>query len=165
MANVKKKPDIDLEKMGNNPFMLNIQIKAKEFDKDEYLIVENSDGVNIPRGIVKNKVLFEDSSSTKIYHDKDFRKIILNLSYNALRLCKFIEYQLKPSEDFIWINNTMFMKETNIRKLSIYQESLEELIRYGVLSPTIYDSVYWTNSLIMFSGNRLRKYPENIKLR
>ena len=88
MANVKKKPEIDLDKMGTNPFMLNIQLKAREFDKDEYLVVEHSDGVNIPKGRITNKVLFEDNSSTKIYHDKDFRKIILNLSYNGLRLCK-----------------------------------------------------------------------------
>jgi hypothetical protein len=163
--NKKKKPDINELKMGKNPFMTNIEIKCRVFDKDEHVIIKSEESINIPVGSFKNQMVVEEQSYTKLWHDVDFRNIVLKLSTNAIKLFVFIQYQLSPNKDYIWINNRLFQDSADIRMKSQYEEGVEELVRYGIITTTIYKDVYWINPLILFSGNRLKKYPDNLKMR
>jgi hypothetical protein len=163
--NKKKKPEIDEKRMGMNPFITNISLKGRTFDKEEQIIIQVEEGMNIPSGTFKNKLVVEEQSCTKLWHDTDFRNIILLLSYNALRLFNYIQYTLKPNIDYIWINSRLFQDTCKINKKQEYIDAVEELIRFGVITTTIYPDTYWINPLIIFSGNRLKKYPENVIIR
>lgn len=159
----KKKPEINEELMGKNPFMTNIQIKARSFDKSSTLI-KHEDGVNLPTGTVRNTMLVEEQSYTKIYHDTDYRDIILGLSEKATKLYLYITYRVNSNEDYVWLNNIHFQELMKYKKRQ-YVECVHELVRYGIITPTIYPETYFINPLIFFCGNRLKKYPENVKLR
>jgi hypothetical protein len=162
--NVKRKPDIIPENMGKNPFIVNEMIKARSFQKDKHFIMQTNDGVNYVSGDLKESMLVEEQSCTKLYHDTDYRNIILKLDSKALRLFMFIMYQINPNEDYIWINNTLYQNQSSSTK-SEYLEGLNYLIRYSIITTTIYPEVYFINPMIFFSGNRLKKYPDNIKVR
>jgi hypothetical protein len=45
-----------------------------------------------------------------------------------------------------------------------YKKALEELVRYALLAQTVIQGVYWFNPDFFFRGDRLKKYPKNIKL-
>lgn len=161
--NTKKRPDIDVKLMGKNPFMTNIQIKARSFEKSETL-VKHEDGVNHPIGNVRNPVLVEEQVYTKIYHDVDYRDIILGLSEKTTKLYVYITYRIQPNEDYVWLNNVHFQDLMKYKKKQ-YLQCVYELVRYGIITPTIYPDTFFINPMIFFCGNRLKKYPENLSVR
>jgi len=163
--NKKKRPEIDTENMGKNPFMANAVIKARAWDKETFILIKTEEGINIPTGKVNNSLLVEEQTFTKVYHDVDFRDRLLLLDEYSLKLATFIIYQLNPNEDFIWINSSLFMSKTKLRDSRIYELAVQSLIRYDIITPTMYKDTYWINPLIFFSGNRLKKYTNNVKVR
>ena len=164
--NKKKKPDFDIEKMGKNPFITNITLTGRCFDKEEQIVIQVDEGINIPSGSFKTKLVVEEQSCTKIWHDTTFRDILLGLkSIVSYKLFIHITHTIKPNEDFVWINSRLFQDKAGVVKKSDYINAVEELVRYGMITTTIYPDTYWINPLVIFSGNRLRKYPEHIKLR
>lgn len=162
--NVKKKPKIVQQDMGKNPFIVNQFIKARTFGKDKHYTIQTDEGVNLITGSLKTEMVLEEQSYTKIYHDVDFRDIMLRLKEKGLKLLIYIMYQINSNEDYIWINNTHFQQQTGYTKPE-YKEAVTELIRYSIITTTIYQEVYFINPMIFFSGNRLKKYPDNIQLR
>lgn len=161
--NAKRRPTIDENKLGINPFIVNEFIKARNFSKNIPLISQD-DGINIPVGNYKQSNLVEDQDFTKVFHDKDYRAIIMNLSEKALKLYNFIIFTIRTGEDYIWINNTIFQNECSYRKKD-YILAVEELKRYGIITSTSYSETYFINPFIFFCGDRLKKYPNNIKIR
>jgi hypothetical protein len=163
--NSVKKPFIDKDSMGKNPFIANQIIKARQINRGKTIIIETNEGINMPIGELQDVNIVEEQSYTKLFHDVDFRDRLLQLKENELKLAIHIMYQIIPNEDFIWINIPLFMRKSQIRDRRLYQLALEGLIRYALLTPTTYKDTYWINPLIFFSGNRLKKYTDNIKLR
>lgn len=162
--NVKRKPDIIIANMGKNPFIVNEMIKARSFQKEKHYTIQTDDGINLITGDLKESLLVEEQSCTKVFHDVDYRDIILRLDEYGLKLMFYIMYQINPNEDYIWINNVHYQKCTNLTKKQ-YVEGVQSLVRYSIITTTIYPEVYFINPMIFFSGNRLKKYPDNIKVR
>lgn len=160
--NIKKKPDIDKLQIGINPFIINELIKVRSFKKRKDMELSSDDKNQTLNASIEEKILIEYKTSTKIYHDTDYRNIILRLNGNALKLFLFISYQLEVNEDYLWINNSLFMKSTTLSKKD-YLKAVDDLIRYGIITYTKYSEVYFINPLIFFSGDRLKKYPNNLK--
>ena len=163
--NVKKKPDIDMKNLGRNPFIVNSEIKARSLNLGKKVIIQTDEGINLPAGSVNSLQVIEEQIYTKLYHDTDFRDICLRLNERGLKLVMYILYQLPANDDYIWINNVHFQDKCGYNKKTDYVEAVMELIRYGIITTTIYDDVYFINPLIFFCGNRLKKYPDNIKIR
>lgn len=164
--NVKKRPDFEREDLGINPFIVNNYIKARSFNKETTVVIKTEEGINLPSGHINNNMLVEEQSSTKIYHDTQFRDRILGLDETCLKLLFFIMYQLKPNEDFIWINSRLFQNSARIRDKRKYTDAVSLLSRYGfIYLITGYTDLYWINPLVFFSGNRLKMYPDNLTIR
>lgn len=157
--NVKKKPDVDKSQLGINPFIINELIKVRSFNsKKDMEIANNNESINVS---LNQKILVEYKTATKLFHDVDYRNIILRLNGNALKLFIFISYQLDVNEDYLWINRSLFMKTTTLSKKDL-NKAIDDLIRYGLITYTKYTDVYFINPLIFFSGDRLKKYPDNL---
>lgn len=162
--NIKRKPNIIPANMGKNPFIVNEIIKARSFSKEKHYTIQTDDKINLVTGNLKEIMLVEEQHCTKLFHDVDYRNIILKLDENGMRLFLYIMYQINPNEDYVWINNTHYQSLTNVSKKQ-YLEGIQNLIRYSIITTTIYQEVYFINPMIFFSGNRLKKYPDNIKVR
>jgi hypothetical protein len=159
-----KRPDIDPKRMGLNPFMTNVFIKARAFDTNKHTLVRTEDDVIIKTGTLSDKITVEEQSFTKVFHDTDYRNIILQLPEEGLRLYNYIIYQLDSNEDYLWLNESNYKIAANT-SIRVFRDGVDQLNRYGVICPTLYKDVYYINPMIFFCGNRLKKFPNNIKLR
>lgn len=157
--NIKKKPDIDKIAIGTNPFMVNSMIKVRTFTKSKNLNMQSPD--KILTANLDEKIVVEYKTNTKIFHDTDYRNILLRINGNALKLFLFISYQIETNEDYIWLNSSLFSKSTGLSKKDM-MKAVNDLIKHGIITTTIYKDTYFINPLIMFSGDRLKKYPNNL---
>jgi len=167
MARPKKKPNIDASKLTTNPFALNPDfiIKAHDVETSTAIIATKdlSDGVITKSpSFLKSTFLAERDTFTKVYSASSHRKRIMSLTPRALSLFMFITYELDAGIDWIWINKERYLVESNT-SLNTYKSAIEDLLRYGVITPTMYFDTYWINPMLIFAGNRLKKYPDNIQ--
>ena len=160
--NKKRKPEIDKALIGINPFIVNELIKVRSFKKKQEMNLSSYDKNQTLNASIEEKVLIEYETNTKLFHDTEYRNIILKLNGNALKLFLFISYEVKTNEDYLWINSSLFMKTTTLSKKD-FTKAVDDLIRYGIITYTKYPEVYFINPLIFFSGDRLKKYPDNLK--
>lgn len=166
------KKNFDESKLTQNPFMVNppiaggIPIRARSFNKTDKLILESVEGIYLPAGKLNETVLVEDEVFTKVYHDVKYRDIILNLSHDALRLWTYITYDITSNKDFYWMNMTFITRHLRLRSSFELKQIIDnELVRYAFITPTQFPNVYWINPAILFCGNRMKKYPQNVVVR
>lgn len=150
------KPKYDYKTLGINPFSISLEIKVKEL---ELLNAYKKDGDDwLP---VTNEV--EDTPYTKMFITSERRIIISNLSPAAKELYLWIMFEIDAGKDALWINKERYMLE-NHTSINTYKKALEDLIRYAIISQTVVQGVYWFNPDFFFRGDRIRKYPKNLKL-
>jgi hypothetical protein len=160
--NITKKPEINPNLLKTNPFVVNYAIPYRVISKEK-LLSENVGVHNEHTGTIKERFKIDQTPFTKVFQDVGYRDVIMRYSENALRLFVWITFNLNSGEDYIWINHTLFLKKTDIIKKKDYEEALQELIRYGLLAYSPIADVYWVNPFIIFCGNRVIKYPNNLK--
>lgn len=150
------KPKYDYKTLGINPFSISLEIKVKEL---ELLNAYKKDGDDwLP---VTNEV--EDTPYTKMFITSERRIIVSNLSPAAKELYLWIMFEIDAGKDALWINKERYMLE-NHTSINTYKKALEDLIRYAIISQTVVQGVYWFNPDFFFRGDRIRKYPKNLKL-
>lgn len=149
------KPKYDYKTLGINPFSISLEIKVKEL---ELLNAYKKDGDDwLP---VTNEV--EDTPYTKMFITSERRIIVSNLSPAAKELYLWIMFEIDAGKDALWINKERYMIE-NHTSINTYKKALEDLIRYAIISQTVVQGVYWFNPDFFFRGDRIRKYPKNLK--
>jgi len=166
MARTKVKPNIDPNKLTTNPFSLNphfivkargVEITHEVISKDDLL-----SGVTLKEpSKIRSAYLTEREQFSKVYTTACHRKRVLALPPKALSLFLFITYELEIGVDWLWINRDRYMKESNT-SLNTYKSALESLLRYGIITPTMYKDTYWINPMLIYAGNRLKKYPNTV---
>lgn len=156
--NTKKKPVITEEQLGYNPFVkpLVIKVRSVEF-KGQYRLNEKEELYENVTGRI------EYGEVCKFYCSADRRNIRSKLSPRACQMVLWIMNELRYSEDFIWMNKNRYMREHDISSVSTYKGCIDELIRYGHITPTLVKDVYWINPDFMFKGDRIKKYPKNLE--
>lgn len=167
-ARPKIKPDINEAKLGVNPFTYSKEfvIKIREIEIEQEFVHLN----NLKEGVVtkdtskfKTPYIVEQQEYTKLYRDSKSRILEMKTSPRALHLLRFVEYSIDVGKDYVWINKERYMKESSCTR-NTYQAAVDELVRYGFLNnSTGIKDVYWVNSLFFFCGNRIKKYPDNLK--
>lgn len=149
------KPKYDYKTLGINPFSISLEVKVKEL---ELLNAYKKDGDEwIP---AVNEV--EDTPYTKMFITSERRIIVSNLSPAAKELYLWIMFEIDAGKDALWINKDRYMKE-NHTSINTYKKALEDLIRYAIISQTVVQGVYWFNPDFFFRGDRIKKYPKNLK--
>ena len=150
-----KKPKFDYSKLGINPFVSSLIISVKELELHNAYRQEEE--IWIP---VMNEV--EATPFTKMFVTAERRIIISNLSTSAKELYLWIMFEIDPGRDALWINKERFLEE-NHTSLNTYKKAVDELIRYAIIVQSAESGVYWFNPDFFFRGDRINKYPKNIK--
>lgn len=104
----------------------------------------------------------EATPFVKLYVTSERRLIISKLSTASKELFLWIMLEVDAGKDALWINKERFMLENNT-SLNTYKKGMDELIRYAFLAYTVVREVYWINPDFFFRGDRVSKYPNNIK--
>ncbi len=154
-----KLPEIDEAKLGTNPFINELVIEATKI-QETGKFVQSEEGIMVPA-----HQLVERQKYTKLYHYSGARDRVLNLSAGAMRMFLYIAYTMDGTKDWIRITPDTYNKKTEKGSLNTYKRAVEELIRYAYLTPTIYKYTYWINPSQLFTGNRINKYNDKVKIK
>lgn len=149
------KPKYDYKTLGINPFSLSLEIKVKELELLNAYKKEGDDWMPVTNEI-------EDTPFTKMFITAERRIIVSNLSPAAKELYLWIMFEIDAGKDALWINKERYMLE-NHTSINTYKKALEDLIRYAIISQTVVQGVYWFNPDFFFRGDRIKKYPKNLK--
>lgn len=107
----------------------------------------------------------EQERYTRVFNQAANREVFAALSPDACKLLLWIIADIKPSHDWIWINVQRYMSEAMIKDIRTYKAQIEELSRYGFITPHHkYKETYWTNPRYFFCGSRILKYPSSVEL-
>lgn len=156
--NIYKKPKINELELKKNPFVFSLEIPIVKLEDAKKFIIDN-DG-----DILHDVIDIEYERPVRIYVSSARRKIINLLSPNTCKLLKWIEQELDENKDFFWLNKQRYMSETLVA-YNTYKKSINELQVNNFISSTIYSDTYWVNPYFFYFGNRVKKYPKNIKVK
>ena len=106
--------------------------------------------------------LFEREQTTKLYINPIHRKLVCEISNNAKCLLFWICFELDNNQDYLWINKERYLKENNIKSIKTYNASIIELCDKLIICPAAYKDIYFINPRLIFSGSRIKSYPDNL---
>ncbi len=154
-----KKPVFIESQLGANPFVKKLVIPVYTL-VFEHQFKKDKDGDFLP---VKKKVDY--NSVVKIYNQAERRIKIGKLPLNSKELLLWLIYELEAGKDYIWINKKRYMEEVKIKSINTYKSALSGLLHEDadLLKSTIIEDVYHINPDYFFCGDRVGKYPNNIK--
>ena len=151
MSKLGKKP-VERKDLGDNPYIACMKLVARK----RLSRVLGKDNETVER-----KYLLEVQPCTKIWHDVDYRNVINSIDdVMAFKLFIHIVYTL--NKDFVCINPTFCISKYNLRSRRNFDDAIKVLLKRAIITPTIVKDIYWVNPAMMFSGNRLDEYPDNI---
>lgn len=160
----KEKPEIDELTLGKNPFLNSLEVVVSSVKSDnKYKVHDRHSGDDAIYELASYD--YEYTPYCKIFIDSDRRLLISELSPRGKDLFLWIVYEAKRNKDYLWLNKKRYMKESRVKSLNTYKEALNELIRFGIIVRAVPTDTYWLNPHYFFNGNRITKFPENIKTR
>lgn len=154
-----------------NPFIVSLQIKVRKVASKKSMVdvndIPDNDRISNSPGITRQVdiKIVETEPKTGMYKDAEYRKIMMLLSGMSLKLLIYIGQTLQWGQDKIAIKGVKlknFMKECNISSRATVYNAINELVRYGFLAKSADSGMYWINPMIIFYGNRINKYPDNV---
>lgn len=104
----------------------------------------------------------EKQKATKVYKTAAYRDRCMNLSATAQRMLLFIMYEMVGADDWVELEPAWYKEVSGAGSRNMYNKGKEELIRYLYITPTEKKNVYWVNPVLLFGGNRVTKYPDNV---
>lgn len=149
----------------SNPFIINHSFDVRMIKvKDDMVRVKDiSEGVILGPKTEVNRILVTDPAKySKVFTQAGFRLHISAIPMQGKALFLWLLYEIEYGVDFVEISKKRFVDEckSNYKLLS---EGVKQLIDAGLIAPTSVDGVYWLNSMLFFKGDRIAKYPNNLK--
>ena len=161
---MNKRPEIDDKKIGINPFLGTLRIEVTKVVGGGTFVPVRDEDTNTTVMLPAESIM-ERQQNTKLYHCTGCKDIIYNLSPGAKSLFLYITYNLDAGKDYIWINTEHYMNKNNVKSINTVKTAIEELVRYVLIANSGVKGVYWINSRLYFSGNRITKYPNNVMVK
>lgn len=152
------KPKFEEKDLGENVFKDSFVIPVNERQFDKQYTLDKDGETLIP--VIQD---VEATPITKVFVTPERRKIVNFLSPKAKSFFLWLMYELDAGKDYTWINKDRYMKELEITSVNTIKDAIKELHRYALISPTVIKDVYWINPDFFFRGDRIRKYPKNVK--
>ena len=154
----RKVPPIDENRLKSNPFTQSLEIAVRE-RVDLVAMVPDDTGKLVS---LRNPV--EQIQYTKVFHNADDGDRAIGLSACALRMYVYIIHKM-GTDDWIRIMPDNYAVKAEKGSRNSYKRAINELIdeKYICLSPFKY--TYYINPARLFCGNRIEKYPDNLKFK
>ena len=169
MGRKRINPIYNRENLGINPFVAGsfnieaVKVRNKRKIADVTDLVANSDAVITEINEYNYTSILEKETYCKVFNRSTLRIHIGSLTTKARDLFLWIIYEKESGDDLIAINVDRYRLEFNV-SYNTYRAALDELIFQGILALTSVDRLYWINPLFIFSGNRIKKYPNNVNI-
>lgn len=136
-----------------NPFCSDLKIKTY------WKVVSQTGSENHGGSVTWRKLEQEDKIS--LYTDNIFQ-VFLKLSSSGRLLFMYIASHLGYEKDSLELAPDKLMEITQLGKTAVY-EALKNLQLYAVIAEKkTRKNMYWVNPLLMFRGDRLKMYPDNV---
>jgi hypothetical protein len=149
------KPKIDESKLINNPFANpKFRIHTRPSGAIQY---EKYGDMLLPK-----EVNLEKEANTKVYHLTNIRDLLFIMDSQGRDLFIWLIYTVTVGKDWVWINKELYMDKAKIKSYTTYRKAVDEIITYGIVTPTMYTDTYWINPAVFFCGSRVNKYPNNV---
>lgn len=154
-----------------NPFTFDLKLRAvKFFTKKKHFRASDLkavDGIMLGKGSVESSEIagyhYTDAGkSTKLFRDDGARELVMGLEGATLKLFVAICLRLTPKADKVKLDAKVYTAMMGVT-LKTFYTSVNKLIRYNVIA-RYKSKVYWINPAIMFSGDRLEKWPDKMEI-
>ena len=158
-----------MKSIETNPFVSEQKIKVvgknqnRSIMTTEQLLSGDNIILNPELGNINVYYLLDAANKVSIYMTPELRSIYMNISEVSHKLLRYIEGILRNGEDIVKVNNEKFMSESYIKSRTTVYKGLEELCRYGFITPYHKRSYYWINPFRFFNGSRIDKYKNNLE--
>jgi len=113
---------------------------------------------------IKTPYIVDTGKKCSVFTDTELNSIYINLSEISFKLLFYIFRILQNNEDIVKINTKKFMELSGIKSRSTIYKGIDELCRYGFISPFPKQGYYWINPFMFFKGNRTEKYKSNLNV-
>lgn len=113
---------------------------------------------------ISHSYLVDTTPSVKVFISPTLRNHIATLSSNAKGLLWYILGILDYNKDTIYLNTNKYMSENDVKSRVTFYKIRDELIDAGFITKHKKASTYWINPFVMFHGDRLKKYKDNVKI-
>lgn len=156
-----------------NPFVSGLHFEAVLKNKKAAVGIANivSDGVtsdyiieNPSKFDITHSYLVDTVPAVKVFITPSARKYIGALSAQAKSLLWYIAGILDYNNDTVFLNTNKYMEENEIKSRVTFYKVRDELVDAGFITRHKKASTYWINPFIMFHGDRLKKYKNNVKV-
>lgn len=152
------KPEIDETKLGINPFLNSLVIPVNKVKtEDRY----RHDGEEWYKGDFE----YDASPFCRVFTDAARRLVMVGLTPRGKDLLLWLVYELKKGKDWVWINKERYMEEGKVASMNTYRAAINELITKGFMVKTVTADTYWINPHYFFNGNRIKAFPDNVRIK
>lgn len=154
------KPEINEEMLGVNPFLNSLVVPVNK--------VQDKDGSRFTQdGQEWYKADYEYDADTycKVFSDATRRKLVSELTPRGKDLLMWVQYEAKKGKDWLWINKERYMEECTVASVTTYRSAVNELIKKGIIVKTVVTDTFWINPYFLFNGNRIKAFPDNVKIK
>lgn len=160
MGRKKIRPEIDESKMGLNPFVGGYEIKLEiPVRKLERKVTNKFDNPDV------QEFYLEVAPYTKLYEVAGGKEKMAKLPLRSKEMLLYILHYLESGQEYIWINRSEYMKMNGIKSVNTFKTAVEELSLRSYVCPHVkIKDLLWINPGLFFRGNRVDKYPNNLKI-
>lgn len=157
MEREKKRPELNAEVLGVNPFVEGLQIYVT---KKAYKVLNKFEQVD------EKQYELESTPYTKVFDVVGDRKQVSDLPIRSKELYLFLIHSIRAAHDYIWIDRHAYMAQMGITSVNTYKSAIKGLSENLYIYPHYkIKDVFWINPHYFFKGSRINKYNKNIILK
>jgi len=150
--------DFTPDKLGANPFRISFRLKVTEvISKTEFK--KDGEGNEEP-----NRYYIERDKCSKLYKVAGLPDLTDNMTTKAQRLFLYILVRLETGKEYFSLNTKHYMRTNGVNSMRTVNDAVKELVFKGVLCHSSIKFVFFVNPHIMFSGDRLKQFENNIEI-
>ncbi|HEY4323615.1 MAG TPA: hypothetical protein VGN20_06505 [Mucilaginibacter sp.] len=152
------KPKFEEKDLGPNPFLNSLIVPVNKVESADRFKQDGSEWY-------KSGYDYDAAEYCKVFSNAKNRQMMVTLSPRAKDLFLWIIYEAEKSKDHLWLNKDRYMDESGVKALNTYRMALKELIVRGLIVKTVVSGVIFLNPHFFYNGNRIKSFPDNVKVR
>lgn len=149
--------------------------KMPEYDDESLGVNPLSTGLVIPitkrhKTVEKNNILVDEehrievTKFTKIFEFVDDKYDSITMPIRCKEMLLYIIMSMESSKDYLWIDKVSYMANMGIKSPHTWRKTVKWLqFKNYIAKHTTIKDFWWINPKFIFKGNRIVKYPNNLK--